>query len=213
MCDSLARIYGTPRHGNLSDPLDELVYIILSTRTRDSSFRATFGQLKQALPSWSAVRGEDLARMEEILAPGGLGRLKAGQILSILDRLRGAFGSVTLAPLVAMPDAEAERFLVSLPGVGPKVAKCVLMYSLGRQVLPVDTHVHRVATRLGMRTKRRPDTSQTMIEMAVPPEIRYSFHVNAIALGRSTCLPRNPRCTNCCLSSWCEYASLAAKGF
>jgi endonuclease III len=100
---------------------------------------------------------------------------------------------------------EAEEFLTSLPGVGLKVAKCVLMYSLKRDVLPVDVHVHRVATRLGFRSKKRPDTSQALIEGAVPPHLRYSFHVNAIAHGRTVCLPRNPRCGICPLSAWCDY--------
>ena len=140
-----------------------------------------------------------------MLKPAGLGGLKARQIVGIVQHLRGSFGRVTLAPLKRMTDLEAEAFLMSLPGVGAKVAKCVLMYSLGRQVLPVDAHVHRVATRLGFGTKKRPDTSQDLIEAAVPPDLRYGFHVNAVAHGRAACLPRQPRCDNCQVSEWCAY--------
>ena len=142
-----------------------------------------------------------------ILQPLGLARLKAGQIVQIVGRLRRDFGRATLAPLTRMSDAEAEEYLVSLPGVGRKIAKCVLLYSLARQVLPVDVHVHRVAGRLGFRVKRRPDTSQQLLEDAVQPKWRYGFHVNAVAHGRTVCRPNNPRCSLCCLSVWCEYSS------
>lgn len=202
---ALERAYGSPRHGNPRNPLDDLVYIILSTRTRDPSFGRTFRRLKGSFPSWNAVRRFDARRMERVLEPGGLGKLKTRQILAIITRLKRDFGRATLAPLGKMPDSEAEQFLTSLPGVGPKIAKCVLMYTLGRQVLPVDVHVHRIATRVGFRTKRRPDTSQELIEGAVPPELRYSFHVNAISHGRSVCLSRRPLCRMCQISRWCEF--------
>lgn len=201
----LEEMYGSPRLGNLDDPLDELIFIILSTRTRDDSFRATFDRLREEFPSWDDVTSNDLASVERILAPGGLSRLKALQIVSLLDRLREEFGFATLAPLSHMSDTEAERFLVRLPGVAAKVAKCVMMYSLGRQVLPVDVHVHRVASRVGLRVKARPDTSQDLIERVVPVELRYGFHVNAVAHGRTLCLPRNPQCIECRISTWCDY--------
>lgn len=105
-----------------------------------------------------------------------------------------------------MGDAEAEAFLTSLPGVGPKVAKCVLMYSLDRKVLPVDVHVHRVARRLGFATKKRPDTSQDLIEAEIPSNLRYGFHVNAVAHGRKVC-KSEPLCDRCPLVSICRYAN------
>lgn len=212
ICEALESEYGNPRHGNKNDPLDELVYIILSTRTRDQNFRRTYRALKREFPSWNSVGAADLRRVEEILAPNGLGKLKAQQIVEILDRLRETFGRATLAPLRRMSDEEAEGFLTSLPGVAAKIAKCVLMYSLGRQVLPVDAHVHRVAQRLGFKTKKRPDTSQDLIEPAMPPDLRYGFHVNAVAHGRAVCLPLTPRCEECCISEWCAYYERQGNG-
>lgn len=205
VCRALERTYRNPRHGNKSNPLDELVYIILSNRTRDETFQATFKKLKGTYSSWDQITPKDLPRLRALLRPAGLGRLKARQIIAIIRRLRRAFGRATLAPLKRMRDGEAESLLISLPGVAAKVAKCVLMYSLGRQVLPVDVHVHRVASRLGFPTKKRPDTSQDLIEQAIPPRFRYGFHVNAVAHGRTTCLPRSPRCDICCICAWCEY--------
>jgi endonuclease-3 len=205
VCDLLERTYKNPRHGNPRRPLDDLIYIILSTRTRDLKFRTTFRNLKRAFPGWDSVHSRNRSALERILVPAGLGRLKAAQIIDIITGLRLRFGRATLAPLAKMTDAEAEHLLTSLPGVGPKVAKCVLMYALGRNVLPVDVHVHRLATRLGFRTKKRPDTSQELIESAVPPELRYSFHVNAVAHGRAVCLSQRPRCGMCPISKWCRY--------
>lgn len=205
ICCALEREYGSPRHGNPVDPLDDLIYVILSTRTQDRRFGETYRRVKEAFPSWDEVTDERLPELEAILAPGGLGRLKARQIGSIVARLRTDFGAATLSPLQSMTDGEVEAYLTSLWGVSLKVAKCVAMYTLGRQVLPVDVHVHRLAGRLGLRIKKRPDTSQEWIEDAVPPALRYGFHVNAIAHGRAVCRPRAPRCTMCCVASWCRY--------
>lgn len=208
VCEALEKEYGNPRHGNKANPLDELVYIILSTRTQERAYRATFARLKREFPTWNSVTGRKLRRLESILAPNGLGRLKARQLVQIFRRLSNTFGRATLAPLTRMTDEEAQEFLTSLPGVSAKVAKCVLMYSLRRPVLPVDAHVHRVASRLGVPAKKRPDTSQDLIERAVAPELRYGFHVNAIAHGRTLCRPVQPRCASCCIGRWCNYYQL-----
>ncbi len=205
ICRELKQAYGSPRLGNQPDPLDELIYIILSTRTRDTVFQQTFDRLRLAFPDWNELLPAQEDRVATLLAPSGLGRLKAIQILSILDKLRAEFGRATLDPLFDFSDEEAEDFLISLPGVAAKVAKCVMMYSLDRPVLPVDVHVHRVATRLGFRTKKRPDTSQDLIEAAVPRDLRYGFHVNTVAHGRAVCLPRNPRCASCCIAERCAF--------
>lgn len=207
VCVRLRATYGNPRHGNKRNPLDELVYIILSTRTRPVTYQALFRALKQRFPSWDSLKPRNERELVRILSPGGLAGLKARQLVSIMLELRTRFGRPTLAPLRKMSTPEAQQLLVSLPGVGAKVAKCVLMYSLDRRVLPVDAHVHRVATRLGWATKKRPDTSDAMIEALVPLPWRYGFHVNAIAHGRAICLPRRPRCDRCPISSLCAFPS------
>jgi len=205
ICATLECEYGNPRHGNKRNPLNEIFYIILSTRTRGDTYAETYLRVRRAFPSWGAISRNDRSKLERILIPAGLGRLKARQMIGSLEQLRSTFGRATLAPLKTMTDGEAEAFLTALPGVGRKVAKCVLMYALDREVLPVDVHVHRIATRLGLTTKRRPDTSQDLIENAIPKALRYGFHVNAVAHGRRVCLPRNPRCDACCIARWCAY--------
>lgn len=204
--------YGLPRHGNKDDPLDELVFIILSTRTQEAVFRTTYERLKEAFPTWGELTSAKRNQVTAIIGKAGLGALKAAQITGILDRLRTDFGDVTLAPVAALSTPDAEAYLTTLPGVSKKVAKCVLMYSLNRQVLPVDTHVHRVAMRLGMRVKKRPDTSQDLVESAVPPELRYAFHVDAVAHGRAICRPLRPLCESCCIAQHCQYFQQQAGG-
>src|ERR1700685_1581963 len=145
ICAALEQRYGTSRLGNPRDPLDDLIYIILSTRTRHSSFGSIYKTLKATFSCWDELLPKHRRKLERILAPGGLGRLKARQILEILSTLRKRYGRSTLAPLSTMSDSDVEMFLTTLPGVGVKVAKCVMMYTLGRRVLPVDIHVHRIA--------------------------------------------------------------------
>lgn len=209
---ALKRAYHSPRHGNRDNPLDELIYIVLSTRTQETAYQHAYACLKQTFRSWSRIAPSSISEVRRILRPIGLGNLKAGQLAQILKRLSEDFGRATLAPLKRMTNTEAEEYLVSLPGVGRKIAKCVMMYSLNRQVLPVDVHVHRVAHRLGFRVKRRPDTSQQLLEDAVQPRWRYGFHVNAVAHGRAVCRPNGPRCSICCLTMWCEYYSANRMG-
>lgn len=199
----LQEAHGSPRHGNKDDPLDELVYIILSNRTRQESAQAGFDALVEAFGSWAAMAEADTSDIIGAIRHLGLARVKGTQLLEILARLKADFGDVSLSDLSSWSSAEAEAYLVSLPGVSKKVAKCVLMYSMGRSVLPVDVHVHRVAARLGLPAKRRPDTSQDAIEGAVPEELRYSFHVNALAHGREYCRASRPRCGVCCVRERC----------
>ncbi len=208
----LAALYGNPRHGNKLNPLDKLIYIILSNRTQPSAHRTVYRALNRAYRSWSLLRLNQLDNVEAILRPGGFSHLRSAQIVHILEHVRARFGRTTLSPLRRMTDPQAEDFLMSLPGVSKKVAKCVLMYSLQRQVLPVDVHVHRLTTRLGISTKKRPDTSQDIIEAAVLPGLRYDFHVNAIAHGRVVCLPRSPKCHACTIELYCGKIDVAQTG-
>ncbi len=105
-----------------------------------------------------------------------------------------------------MPEAKA--WLRKLPGVGPKTVACVLLFALGRPVLPVDTHVHRVAKRLGLiNAKTLAEEAHTILETIVPAEDVYPFHILMIEHGRHVCKAQRPRCDQCvlepgCPSSW-----------
>lgn len=204
VANTLHEVYGSPRHGNKDDPLDELVFIILSQMTTHHSFGRVYDRLKLLFPDWSDVRGLPVEQLAEVIKDAGLSNQKAPRIKAILERVFADFGKVSLAHLGRLSDAEAEQYLTSLPGVGTKTAKCVLMYSLDRAVLPVDTHVWRLSKRLGLvQGELSYSTVHEALENVVLPEDRYSFHVNAISHGRAVCLAKKPRCVGCPLMSIC----------
>lgn len=201
----LWRVHRTAPLGNRRNPLDELVYIQLSVRTREGAYQSTFPALRRRLRGrWGAILEMPNRELIQVLRSGGMARVKAARLRGMMEAIRHRFGRVSLAALRGMTDRDAESFLRSLPGVGPKVARCILLYSLDRSVFPVDTHCRRVLTRLGCASpsldiKKSHDTLQRI----VPVELRRSLHVNLIHHGRRTCMPTNPRCTECVLADLC----------
>lgn len=213
VCRRLEEQYQSPSHGNKVDPLDELIYIILSQMTTAPSFGRVFERLRSAVSDWSDLLSMPEASLKGLIANAGLSGQKASRLTAIAHRLKSDFGRVTLAPLARASDADAEAYLVSLPGVGIKTAKCVLMYSLHRAVLPVDTHVARVGRRLGILPQATtPLAVHSCLEDVVPPHLRHSFHVNAIALGRDACRAPRANCTKCVLSKVCPSAVAECNG-
>ncbi len=210
---ALHAAYGSPRHGNKDDPLDELVFIVLSQMTTGPSFNRVFDRLKAEAKTWEAVLRMPPARLKAVIKDAGLSGQKSPRILSILRRVREDFGRVSLEPLRRLSDAEAEGYLTTLPGVGVKTAKCVLLYSLGRQVLPVDTHVWRISRRLGLVPDQLTyDRVHSALEQAVAPRDRYSLHVNGLSHGREVCRPLRPRCEGCPLRRSCDFYSTTGRG-
>jgi endonuclease III len=204
----LAKTYGSPDHNNKKDPLDELVFIVLSQMTTAPSFERVYLRLRALAPRWDDVLNMPMRKFKRAIKDAGLSNQKAPRLKSIFAHLKKDFGAVSLAFLADMQTKEAEDYLVTLPGVQRKTAKCVLMYSLGRAVLPVDTHVLRVARRLGL-TKAHTvgDQVHVSLEEIVPDKYRYDFHVNALSHGRAVCLAKAPRCSVCVLSRICPYPS------
>lgn len=198
----LDRLYGSPTLdplplGNKPDPLDELIYILLTVQTQHG-VDAVFDTLKQRFMDWDAALRARETTLARLLAPLGLSGQRSRRLRVILRQLRTDFGSCTLDPLRSMSDEDAEAYLRSLPGVGPKVARCVLMYSLRRDLLPVDAHVYRVSRRLGLLEESVPyGRAHDAIHEVVPPQHRYSLHVNMVRLGRDLCDAKRPRCEDC----------------
>lgn len=208
----LDQVYGSPRLGNPTDPVDDLIFILLSGRTAPSSCAATFHALKKHYQSWEALteRGND-AMLRQLLEQGGLSRRRATYIVSLLDRLVTDFGRATLEPLRHWADPDAEKYLVGLPGIGQKSAKCVMLYTLGRQVFPVDAHTRRILGRLGLLNPAvRLEYAQDPVERLVPHDRRYSLHVNLVAHGRARCTSLRPKCGECAIRSACTFANQSA---
>jgi len=198
--------YGSPRLNNKDDPLDELFFILLSQMTTGPSYERVFARLKASVPDWQALLAIPVDELTALIADAGLANQKAPRMVAIAGALTERFGRVTLDPLRSMDDGEAETLLTSLPGVGVKTAKCVLMYSLGRALLPVDTHVARVSRRLGLADALSDRAFAAAVEGAVPPDCRYDYHVNALQHGRDVCRALRPRCPECPIRSLCPSA-------
>lgn len=193
--------------GNVDDPLDELVFIVLSARTRGPVFKRTFDTLKQAVPAWQNVLEMTESELADLITPAGLQLKKARWLRQLVEELESRQGVVSLDCLQAMSTPAAEVYLTSLPGVGIKTARCVLMYSLGRAVFPVDAHVYRLFVRLGFADPEvEYRQSHELLQEMVPEDLRRDLHVLAVLHGRTTCLPRHPRCERCPLAQTCYYA-------
>jgi len=208
VASALKKYYRDFNHYNLKDPLDELLFIICSTKTGEASYRSTFRSLKETFPTHLQIAEAPAEYIARPIISGGLSNQKAKAIRDLLDVIVAKFGEPTLNPLRKMSDKDAEAFLLSLPGVGKKIARCVLMYSLGRQVFPVDTHCWRIARRLGwvrptQKDKHCAPRDMDRLQSKIPSELRYSIHVNMISLGREICTPSSPRCDGCPISALC----------
>lgn len=203
--ERLRRRYGTQSLGNLPDPLDELIFIQLSIRTPGTTYLQTYEDLKAiAGNDWEELLQAPDEVLLSVLEPGGMARVKLDRIRSQLIAIRERFGGVTLEPLFRFSDQDAEAFLLSLPGVGPKAARCVMLYSLKRQVFPVDSHCLRILTRLGIADPNLDrKAAHDVLQPRVPLDIRHALHVNLIHHGRDLCTARSPDCPACPLLDLC----------
>jgi len=203
--------YGRPLNSAPIDhaPLGELIGTILSQHTSDVNAERAFAALRTAFPTWEAVRDAPVEHLSQTIRQGGLANVKAQRIQAVLDALTNPHtGRVQLPNLRHLPRQQALELLTSLPGVGRKTAACVLLFGAHVPAIPVDTHVYRVALRLGLVPPRTsPEATTDALEAAVPPRDHYAFHVNMIRLGREICKAPRPHCAACPLRARCPTAS------
>lgn len=202
----LLDFYGEPQWRNPLPPLDELVSTILSQNTNDVNRDRAFEALRERYSSWEAVRDADEETLIETISVAGLANQKGPRIQNALREITAERGELDLDFLGDMPVREAREWLMSFKGVGPKTAAIVLLFSLGKPSFPVDTHVHRVTGRLGLRpAKMSADKSHDYLEQVFPAETYYPAHLNIIRLGREICQARWPKCPQCPLNDLCAY--------
>ena len=200
----LREFHGAPEWRPHGDAMAELVLTLLSQNTSDTNSGRAFSRLLQRFPDWQAVLDAPLPEVEEAIRPGGLAPTKAPRLQAMLSEIKARTGGFDLRFLQDLPLDEARQWLRTLPAVGPKTAACVLLFGLGRPGLPVDTHVHRVAGRLGLIAPRLPaEKAQDQLEAEVPPDDHYLFHILLIRHGRHLCTARSPRCESCPLLARC----------
>jgi endonuclease III len=202
----LQRAHGSPPWTPNHDPLGELIATILSQNTSDVNSDRAYAALRATFPTWDEVADAHPDGLATVIRSGGLARLKCQRIQEILRTLRACQGHLRLDFLLHMPMPAARAFLADFPGVGPKTIACVLLFACGHPAFPVDTHIFRVTTRLGLLPAGcTAERAHAILEPLIPSAQVYEAHVNLIRHGRTVCKARLPDCQHCCLRSSCPY--------
>lgn len=207
--------------GNVDDPLAETIYILLSKQTQEPVYQLVYRELRHRYPRWTDVLhapGEDLV---VLLRPAGLHEQRTQQLKELLTRVEDANRERRIGPFARRPrdltldflhkldDDAAEAFLTSLPGIGPKSARCVLAYSLERPTFAVDTHVHRIFNRLRLVESNGRKKDHDPFQEIVPAQMRKRLHINLVHHGRAVCQTQKAKCRECVLVSFCSQGSKA----
>ena len=210
--DRLRAVYGIPLMEPHGDPIAELVLTVLSQNTNDRNRDVAYLRLRERLPAWKTVMEADAGVLEEAIRPGGISKVKSVRIKAILQAIAAGDGrpanhsehDLSLDWLPDVPLDEARDYLTALPGVGRKTAACVLLFAYGLRDVPVDTHVSRVGTRLGLLRAGAPfeELHDQMLALT-PPGEELELHVNLLRHGRRTCHARSPACRECALARMC----------
>jgi len=206
----LRRAHGQRKWECWGDAVSVLVGTILSQNTNRANSTAGFEALRRRFATWEEVADASPAAVARCIHVSGLGRIKAPRIRAILRQIRRERGEISLEHLRDLPPAEAYEQLVRFDGVGPKTAWCVLLFSFGMKVFPVDTHIRRIAIRLGVLAEGASlEKAHELLAPLVAPADRYEMHVLLIAHGRRVCLARRPRCRQCNLLRCCPHGQEA----
>jgi len=219
LADRVARIsmaleeaLGVPvQSRKLPPPMDMLIATVLSQNTNDRNSHRAYVALRQRYPTWDAVARAPVRSLAATIRSGGMANQKAARIREILRTVHALHGDYDLTALRERSDEDIIEELTRLNGVGTKTAACVLVFALGRDVFPVDTHVHRVCGRLGLtQNSRSPDDTFEQMKPLIPKGRGYSFHTNLIRFGRKICHAQRPACGHCPLYEECRYESKAS---
>jgi len=202
-------VYGIPLAKPHGHPIAELILTVLSQSTNDRNRDVAYLALRERFVDWEAVRDAPVDEIEAAIRPGGISKVKSARIKAILEAITETApgGELSLGWLASQSVPEAQAYLTSLPGVGRKTAACVLLFALGMRDVPVDTHVSRVGTRLGLFRPKAPfeEMHDTMLEIT-PAGEELELHLNLLRHGRRTCYARRPACADCALQRMCPSA-------
>lgn len=202
--DRLLEIYGHPIWKD-DDPFRTLISTILSQNTNfrntDVASQNLFSRFKTA----EEVANTNIDELVDLIRPAGLHNIKARRIKDISKLIVMKYGG-DINRVIQKGMDEARKELMAIDGIGPKTADCVLLFTGGYDVLPVDTHVFRVAKRLEIApTHADHEGVKAALENQIPPEKRGPAHMALISFGREYCRARNLRCEECPLGDLCEF--------
>lgn len=206
---ALAGVFGRySQEWRPADPLQKLIERILGQRTTHAHVRRALENLGSQCRGWADVAALPPDLLADLVRPAGLAKPKAARVQGVLEQLFRETGAYSLEFIKRMENSAATRYLLGLPGVGEHTAALVLMFALGRPgVMPVDTHVHRVARRLGWApSDATPGAVQRAIEAAAPGVDLMDLHVNLVRLGEAQCHAGSPDCPDCPVNDLCATA-------
>lgn len=202
----LVKMHGEKVQTNFRDPTEELILTVLSQNTNDLNRDRAFESLKSKFSGWGEIASARSSSIGSAIRVGGLANIKAKRIKKILKQIGDRSEDYSISFISDMADNEAWNYLLSFDGVGPKTASCVMMFSLGKDFMPVDTHVHRVAGRLGIiPAGMSAEAAHDWFRDLNPPVSVYQLHLNLIRHGRTICRPARPKCSECGLRKYCDY--------
>ncbi|MFH0766292.1 MAG: endonuclease III [Calditrichota bacterium] len=203
--DILSARFGTPQWKR-KDPLDELMVTLLSQNTNDRNRDRAYEQLRARFASWEEVLAADVTDIEQTIRSAGLSGQKSARMKEILGWIKDYFGGLNLDRLNNLDNDEAIKLLTSRKGIGVKTAAVVLAFAFNRDLCPVDTHVHRIARRLGWIPEgTSADSAFGFLNPLIPSGRAAAFHLNLLKFGRSICLARKPGCASCPLRDECRW--------
>lgn len=202
----LEKRYGIPKKERRVDPLDTLIKTILSQNTNDRNRDTAYQRLKNRFPNWEDVLSAKAREVISAIQPGGLAEQKARRIRELLHWIKRHEGNMNLSFLREMSSEEIKKTIGHLKGIGPKTINCLLLFGLGREAFPVDTHVLRVGKHLGFIPEEiDAEKAHGWMAPLVPKGKSMSLHLNLIHFGRSICKAKNPQCNICFLTKDCLY--------
>lgn len=217
--DLLIDTYGQPAWNPDYDPLGGLIGTILSQHTSDINSERAYKQLITSFPTWEQICNAPVHEVAEAIKSGGLANIKAPRIqhavytIATWQQQKGdtkELSEFLREELTKLPLEDAWKYLQGIPGVGPKTAACVLLFNLGRPLMPIDTHLHRLTRRLGLiEANVNANQAHVIFLKVLPSEWVYSLHVNLIRHGRTICHAQRPQCSQCPLFMECMYAGNA----
>jgi endonuclease III len=201
----LTREYGPRPWQCWGKAVDVLIDTILSQSTSAANSSAGYRQLRRRFRSWNQVATAPVSDVERCIRVSGLSRIKAPRIQQILRQIKSDRGKIDLQFLGEMEDSAAYQYLTAFQGIGPKTAACTLLFAFGKMVFPVDTHIHRIAIRLGLIDRRiSSEAAQEQLTSMISPADRYAMHLLLIEHGRKMCRASRPLCGKCVLATLCR---------
>jgi endonuclease-3 len=176
------------------DPFKILISCLLSLRTQDKNTEKASGQLYKIANTPQEIIELKIEELEKLIFSSGHYKKKARVLQSVSNELIQRFNS-------KVPSKKEE--LLSIKGIGPKTANIVLAFAYGQEVLPIDTHCHRIPNRLGWVKTKTPEQTEKELEKVLPKKYWKEFNAIFVQFGIDKCITISPKCSSCPVRHLC----------